>query len=184
MTTSTLKTVMGRRLWIAGLVFAIAAALVAALWLSSSPEPAGATVEQTASTLDNELSSDSSDPSSPEAKANRAEFHADMKAARKLEGQARADAIKKVLADARDGKYGDKIEKRTERRADMRAAVFALLPDELQDDLTKLRAMEPGDERKAFREDIRQKALDGGYGDKVQEAAEILQDHWKDLDDD
>jgi hypothetical protein len=58
--------------------------------------------------------------------------------------------------------------------------VFALLPDELQADLKKLRTMEPGDERKAYRKEIQQKALDGGYGDKVKEAAEKLKDHWKD----
>jgi hypothetical protein len=177
MTTSTLKTVIGRRLWISGLVFAIAAALVSALWLSSSPEPASATVEQTATTLDTELSGDSP---TTDAASGRAEFHAAMKAARQLKGQDRVDAIKKVVADAQAGKYGDKIEKKADRRADRRAAVFALLPDDLQADLTKLWAMEPGDERKAFRDDIRQKALDGGYGDKVQEAAEKLQDHWKD----
>jgi hypothetical protein len=181
MTTSTLKTVVGRKLWITGLVFAIAAALVSALWLTSSSGPATATIEQTSSSLDTELSQDPASPDAKaDAKADRAAFHAAMKAARQLKGQARVDAIKKVAADAKAGKYGDKIEKRFDRRADRRAAVFALLPDELQADLTKLRAMAPGDERKAYRDEIRQKALDGGYGDKVKEAAEKLQDHWKD----
>ena len=181
MTTSSLKTVVGRRLWITGLVFAIAAALVSALWLTSSSGPATATIEQTATTLGTELSRAPSSPEDKaEAKADRAEFRAAMKAARQLKGQARVDAVKKVTADAKAGRYGDKIEKRFDRRADRRAAVFALLPDELQADLRKLRAMEPGDERKAYRDDIRQKALDGGYGDKVREAAEKLKGHWKD----
>lgn len=181
MTTSSLKTVVGRRLWLTGLVFAIAAALVSALWLSSSSEPATATVEQTATTLETELGQEpASLEANAEAKEDRRAFHEDMKAARQLKGQARADAVKKVAADAKAGKYGDKIEKRFDRRAAHREAVFALLPDELQSDLTKLRAMEPGDERKAFRDEIRQKALDGGYGDKVQEAAAKLQDFWRD----
>ena len=185
MTNSTLKTLVGRRLWISGLVLAIAAALVSALWLSSSSEPATATIDQTASSLETELGQE---PSSPEdraqAKADRQAFHAAMKAARQLEGQARADAVKKVAADAKAGKYGDKIEKRFDHREAHRAAIFALLPDDLQADLTKLRAMEPGDDRKAFRDEIRQKALDGGYGDKVKEAAEKLQDFWDDGEDD
>lgn len=181
MNASTLKAAVGRRLWITGLVLAVAAALVSALWLTSSSAPATATVGETAMTLDSELSQD---PSSPEqradAKADRQAFHAAMKAARQLKGQARADAVKKVAADAKAGKYGDKIEKRFDRRAAHRAAVFALLPDDLQADLKKLRAMEPGDERKAYRDEIRRKALDGGYGDKVQEAAKKLQDFWRD----
>jgi predicted outer membrane lipoprotein len=180
MNTSTVKAAIGRRLWITGLVLAIAAALVSALWLTSSSSPATATMSQTAATLDAELSQDPSGQEDPaDAKADRQALHADMKAARQLTGQARVDALKKVAADARAGKYGDKIEKRFERRAAHRAAVFALLPDELQADLKKLRAMEPGDERKAYRDEIRQKALDGGYGDKVQEAAEKLHDFWR-----
>jgi hypothetical protein len=176
MTVSRLKTAVGRRLWITGLVFAATAALVSALVLTSSSDPATATIAQTATTLDTELSQE---PPTPEAKADRKAFHAAMKAARHLKGKARADAVKRVAADARAGKYGATIEKRFDRRADRKAAVFALLPDELQADLTKLRAMEAGDERKAFRQEIREKALDGGYGDKVKEAAEKLKDHWK-----
>ncbi len=165
----TIKTAIGRRLAAAGLAFAIAAGLVSALWLTSSTEPAAAGVTQTASTLDSALATD----------GDRAELRKDLKAARELKGQARKDAIKQIRADAKAGKYGDKVAERFDRRADRRAAVFALLPDELQADLKKLRAMEPGDERKAYRKEIQQKALDGGYGDKVQEAAEKLKGHWK-----
>lgn len=164
----TMKTAVGRRLAAAGSAFAIAAGLTGVLWLASSAEPAGASVTQTASTL------------AADAKGDRAELRKDLKAARGLEGRARKDAIKDVRTDARAGKYGDKVADRFDRRADRRAAVFALLPDQLQADLKKLRAMEPGDDRKAHRDDIRQRALDGGYGDKVQEAAEKLQEHWTD----
>ncbi|VXA94793.1 hypothetical protein [Aeromicrobium sp. 9AM] len=180
MTASTLKTIVGRRLWITGLVLAIAAALVSALLLTSSSQPASASITQTASTLDSELSqAPAASDDKADAKADRAAFHAAMKAARALKGQERVDAVKKVVADAKAGTYGDRIAKRANRRADRNAAVFALLPDELQADLTKLRAMEPGDERKAFRQEVREKALDGDYGDKVKEAAEKLKDRWK-----
>lgn len=166
----SIKTAIGRRLAAAGLAFAVAAGLVSALWLTSSTDPAEARVTQTASSLDSALATD----------GDRTELRQDLKAARELEGQARKDAIKQIRADAKAGKYGDKIEKRFDRRADRRAAVFALLPDELQADLKKLRAMEPGEERKAYRDEIRQKALDGGYGNKVKEAAEKLKGHWND----
>lgn len=171
MTTSTLKTVLGRKLWISGIAFAIAAALVSALWLSSSPAPA--TVEQTAATLGTELSSD--DSPAPGTDSNREELRADLKAARGLEGQARLDAMKKVRADAKAGEYGKQIEKRVDRRSDRHAALFALLPDELQADLKELKAMPAGEERKAMREQIRKDALAGEYGEKVQEAAKLLQ---------
>jgi hypothetical protein len=174
MTSSTLKDPLGRRLRVSGLVLAVAAGLGSALWLTSSPDPASATVEQTASSLGTELSPESSTTPRTDAKTDRAKFHADMKAARQLKGQARVDAIKKAVADAKARRHGAKVEKRAERRADRRAAVFALLPDELQADLKKLRAMDPGEERRALRADIREKALAGGYGDKVQEAAEKL----------
>lgn len=164
-----MKTVLGRRLWISGIVFAIAAALVSALWLSSSPAPA--TVEQTATTLSSELAADSA------TTHDRAKLKADLKAARALDGQARIDALKKVRADARAGVYGDKIEKRIDRRSDRHGAYFALLPDDLQADLKELKAMPAGDERKAKRDQIRKDALAGEYGEKVQEAAELLKKH-------
>lgn len=167
MTTDTLKNVLGRRLWITGIVFAIAAALVSALWLSSSPAPA-TTVEQTATTMDAALAGDAS------ASDDRAQLLKDLKAARDLDGQAKVDALKKVRADAKAGKYGDKIEKRAHRKSDKRAAFFALLPDDLQADLKELKAMPAGDERKAKRQQIRKDALAGEYGEKVKEAAELL----------
>jgi hypothetical protein len=180
MTSSTLKDLLGRRLWVTGLVLAIAVGVVSAVWQTSSPDPAAATVEQAASTLGTELGSDAPTTSPIDAKADRGKFHADMKAARQLKGKARVDAIKKAVVDAKARKHGAKVEKRAERRADRRAAVFALLPDELQADLKKLRAMDPGEERRALRADIREKALAGGYGDKVQQAAEKLKGRWKD----
>lgn len=165
-----LKTAAGRRLGAAGLASAIAVGLISALWLTTSSAPAGASVAQTASTLDSALVA--------ETGGDRAEMRKDLKAARALDGQARKDAIRKIHTDAKAGKYGAKIEKHLGKRADHRAAVFALLPDELQGDLKKLRSADKGD-RKAMRADIRAKALDGGYGDKVKEAAEKLKDHWK-----
>lgn len=171
MTTSTLKTVLGRRLWISGIVFAIAAALVSALLLTSSPAPAS--IEQTAATLGTELASDDSPATGTDT--NREELRADLKAARDLKGQARIDALKKVRADAKAGEYGEKIEKRVDRRSDRHAAFFALLPDDLQADLKEVRAMPAGDDRKAKREQIRKDALAGEYGEKVQEAAKLLQ---------
>lgn len=165
-----LKNAVGRRLGVAGLALAIAAGLASALWLTSSSAPAGASAAQTASTLDASLAT--------AGDGDRAEMRKDLKAARELKGKARRDAVHKIRTEARAGTYGDKVEKRLDRRADQRAAVFALLPDELQADLKALKAADKPD-RKAMREDIRAKALAGGYGDKVKEAAGKLKNHWK-----
>ena len=83
--------------------------------------------------------------------------------------------MKKVRANAKAGEYGAKVEKRVDRRSDRRAAFLALLPDELRADLKELKAMPSGDERKAKRDQIRKDALAGKYGDKVEQAAKLLQ---------
>ncbi|MEJ7634540.1 hypothetical protein [Aeromicrobium sp.] len=163
----SVKTDLGRRLGVAGFGLAIAVGLASALWLTSARAPADASVAQTASTLDSSL-----------AAGDRAEMRQDLKAARELERGARRDAIKEIRADAKAGKYGNKVQKKLDRRADHRAAVLALLPDELQADLKELKAADKKD-RKAMRNDIRAKALSGGYGDKVKEAAGKLKDHWQ-----
>ncbi|MEO6605882.1 MAG: hypothetical protein ABIN55_09735 [Aeromicrobium sp.] len=171
MTTSSAKDAVVRRLWLTGLVFATASALIAAMWLSSSGNSANASVRETAATDITELIS----ANTTGADGDRAELRKDLQAARKLKGQARLDAIKKIRADAAAGKYGEKVEKRTDRRSDRRAAAFALLPDDLQADLKELKAMPGGEERKARRAEIRKDALAGEYGEKVQEAAKLLQ---------
>ncbi|MCW2799653.1 MAG: hypothetical protein JWQ70_1125 [Aeromicrobium sp.] len=162
-----IKTALNRRIWFGSIALALVAAVGGAIWLTSEPSSADANVAQTAATLDQALTADNDNPGN----TDRAR---DLKAARGLEGQARLDAIKKVHADALAGKYGTKVEKRVEKRTDRRAAVFALLPDNLQADLTKLKAMPAGDDRTTFRKQIRKDALDGKYGDKVQKAAELL----------
>jgi hypothetical protein len=57
-----------------------------------------------------------------------------------------------------------------------RSPAFALLPDALQEDLRELVEADP-DDRRAMLEKLREKALDGGYGPKVEEAFRLLQEH-------
>ncbi|MCW2749096.1 MAG: hypothetical protein JWR83_206 [Aeromicrobium sp.] len=173
MNIPTVKTPMGRRLAISGLAFAVVAGIGGAIWLTSSTAPASASVSQTASSLDSALNTDDAKPS-PATPAERAKLKADLKAARALTGQARVDALKKIRTDAKAGAYGGRIENRLGKKADRRAAFIALLPDSLQADLTKLKAMPAGEDRTAFRKQIRADALAGKYGDKVQKAAELL----------
>jgi hypothetical protein len=95
--------------------------------------------------------------------------------ARDLDGQARVDALKKVRDDAADGVYGQRLADRVQRRT----AFFADMPEALRADLEKVWASDD-DDRWQQAEDIRQKALDGGYGKEAQEFAQRMQDRRKD----
>jgi hypothetical protein len=161
------RSLVGHRARIAALLFSVAAAIgvgVALAPASAQQSNAGAVeasfVQQGAD----------DDP-------GRAEFRKDLKDVRGLEGQERRDALKKLRDDARDGKYGDRIDQRFERRGDHHAAFFALLPDQLQANLKKARAIDDADDRRAALQDIRKKALAGDYGDKVKEAWKLLGEH-------
>lgn len=151
--------VVGHRARVAGLALAVATAVGVGVWMA----PAGA---DTATAVTADSSDD--DP-------GRQELHEDLKDARGLDGDARREAMQGIREDARDGKYGDRVDQRFERRGGRHAAFEALLPDEMQADIKKAKETEDADERKSLREDIHQKALDGGYGEKVKAAFEILE---------
>jgi hypothetical protein len=102
------------------------------------------------------------------------QLRADLKAAFQLEGDARRAALADIRAKAQDGGYGDRIERRADRREIHHQLFLSLLPDNLQADLTELKDA-PADQREQVRSDIVDKALAGDYGDDVKKAAEQLQ---------
>jgi hypothetical protein len=148
------------------LALAVAAVVGLGIWMM----PAMADDQPTAETAD-------AAPAEPASDEERSEFREDLEEARGLEGEERREALMGIREDARDGKYGERIERHADRRGDHRAAFFALLPDELQDDLKQAREIDDDDDRKAALQDIRDKALAGDYGDKVQEAWKLLTEH-------
>jgi hypothetical protein len=103
------------------------------------------------------------------------QLRADLRAARSLDGDARRDALAAIRTKAQEGAYGDRIERRADRRQIHRDLFFSLLPDNLQADLTDLKNA-PADQRPALRADIMDKALAGDYGPEVQDAATKLKD--------
>lgn len=152
---------VGHRTRVAGLALAVATAVGVGVWMA----PAGA---DTSTAVVHDGPGD--DP-------GNAELRKELKNAHNLEGDERRDAMKGIREDARDGKYGDRVEQRSERRGDRHAAFEALLPDEMQADIKKAKEAEDADEAKALREDIHEKALAGGYGEKVKAAFEILEEN-------
>ncbi|MGY2877051.1 hypothetical protein ACVW00_004241 [Marmoricola sp. URHA0025 HA25] len=103
----------------------------------------------------------------------RAQLRADLRAAFKLEGDARRAALASIRQKARDGGYGNAVERRADRRQIRHELFLSLLPDNLQADLTRLQDA-PADQRAQLRSDIMDKAVAGDYGPDVQKAAEQL----------
>lgn len=167
--TNRIRRLFGRRNSIAALLIAVVAAVGIGIWMG--PASSADETQKTPDAMDLAFADAESDDD------GRAELRDALKDARELEGTDRRDALKGIREDARDGKYGDRIERHAERRGDHRAAFFALLPDELQADLKEAREIDDTDDRKAALDDIREKALAGDYGDKVKEAWKLLDEH-------
>ncbi len=77
--------------------------------------------------------------------------------------------------DALDGDYGRRVRRFAERRVERVRAIRRALPDEMKADLREARRLTGNDRLDAYRE-IRTGALDGGYGDRVQEVAVKVQE--------
>ena len=161
------RQIFGRR----ARVGAVLVALIAAFGIGAALAPAWADDPSDPSAMDVAfLDEPGDDP-------GRGELREDVNRLRGLEGEERWDARRQLHEDARDGKYGERVEDRFDRRADHRAAFFALLPDELKTDLKEAREIDDLDDRRAALQDVREKALDGDYGENVKEAFTILGKH-------
>lgn len=103
------------------------------------------------------------------------DLRADLTAVRDLPAAERPDAVAEIRADALAGEYGETVAEAAAQMQDRRADVYAQLPEELQQDLEDVRALPPG-ERADAAQGVRDSALAGDYGDRVQGFAERLQD--------
>jgi outer membrane murein-binding lipoprotein Lpp len=160
MTSTSFHKTLGRKLLATGVTLTVAAGLVATALLTGI----GTSANDAAS-----ASAVSSDTTSVDSDVKR--FRADLKEARELTGDARIEAVKKIRQDAKDGKYGDKVEKRIERRA----GIWAHAPKELRADLKEVWKADAS-ERVEKRHEIFVKALAGDYGDQAQKRAERLKE--------
>jgi len=110
-----------------------------------------------------------------------ANLQSDLKNLRSLPQGERAGAAKDIRQGALDGKYGAGVQRHAERVHGRAFAVWGDLPQALQDDLKAVKSAAPAD-RPALAKEIGEKAIAGGYGDKVQTAAEKIKssDFWQD----
>lgn len=110
-----------------------------------------------------------------------ASLQSDLKDLRALPQGERAQAAKDIRQGALDGKYGPGVQRHAERVQGRAFVVWGDLPQALQDDLKAVKAAAPAD-RPALAKAIGEKAIAGGYGEKVQDAAKRIQssDFWQD----
>lgn len=98
----------------------------------------------------------------------------DLNAVRDLPAGERADALRTIRRDALDGDYGPGVQRVAERRDERVRAVRRAMPAELRTDLRDARRLDGEQRADAYRE-IRDGALAGEYGDRVQEVATAVQ---------
>ena len=103
------------------------------------------------------------------------DLQADLKAVRALPVGEKADALREIRRDALDGDYGDRVQRFAERRLERIRAIRRALPDEMRADLRAARRLTGEDRLDAYRE-IRDGALAGEYGERVQEVAVKVQE--------
>jgi hypothetical protein len=103
------------------------------------------------------------------------ELQADLKELRDLPPEERLTAAKEIRADALAGEYGEAVQRWSERRDERRDWVRARMPRELKRDLAQAWKLPVDERRDAFLE-IRDDALEGDYGRKVERVAKQLQE--------
>ncbi|MFC8513947.1 hypothetical protein [Streptomyces sp. NPDC057257] len=101
-------------------------------------------------------------------------LRADLRRLRGMDPEQRQKAAARIWQDSLGGDYGSAVQLRAER-AQQR---YRLLPEQLRDDLGELRGL-GGDELRDGLVAVRDKALDGGYGDQVRRWAERHGDFWQ-----
>lgn len=103
------------------------------------------------------------------------DLRADLTAVRQLPVGERAEALREIRRDALEGDYGDRVQELAERRVERLRAIRRALPDDLRADLREARRLSGEDRVEAYRE-IRDGALAGEYGERVQEIAVKVQE--------
>lgn len=175
-------TAVSRRTRTTALVVATAAVVTGVVWSTSSGTTGTTSTGITSTVVDSSLAQlaataplalDGTE-SHPVPGWMPPELRADLRRLRTMEPEQRRAAATRIWRDALAGEYGPRVRVRAtgaQRR-------FETLPQELRDDLKDLRSLDAGEARDELRE-IRDKALDGAYGDQVQRWAERRADLWK-----
>ena len=103
------------------------------------------------------------------------DLQGDLRALKDLSPAERPAAVRQLREDALAGGYGSQVQQFAERRDERRAWVRRHLPDQVRQDL-KAALQADDEERRAALQEVRDAALAGEYGDRVQQAAERRQE--------
>ena len=98
----------------------------------------------------------------------------DIKAALSLDGQEQHRALVAVRYGALHGTYGDRVQRGARALQHRRHEIWRTLPDQLKADVRAARSLPWPERREAFLT-IRDNALQGAYGDRVQQLVERRQ---------
>lgn len=167
---NSIGTAVTRRTRMTALAVAAAAATTALVWAASSGSTSATSTAVDASAV---LLADGDPLALADAEPRPLpgwlpqDLRADLRQLRTLDLEQRREAADRIWQEALAGEYGARVQLRAEE-AQQR---FQTLPEELRDDLKEARGLE-GDELRDARQEIRDKALDGEYGDQVERWAE------------
>ncbi|MXM67666.1 hypothetical protein GR925_30580 [Streptomyces sp. HUCO-GS316] len=174
-----ISTAVTRRTRRTALAVATAAVVTAAVWTASSG-PTGST-SAPVSTSAVELADADADAvafagTDPQLVPGwlPPRLRADLRELRGMAPDKRTEAAARIWRDALAGEYGT----RARIRAHEAQRRLRHLPEELRADIRELRGL-TGEERREELLAIRDKALDGGYGDRVQRWAERRSSFWQ-----
>lgn len=103
------------------------------------------------------------------------DLRGDLRALEDMSPAERATAVRQIHEDALAGDYGSTVQQLAERRDERRDRIRRHLPDELRDDLEAALEAGDGDRRDALVA-VREAALAGEYGERVQRVAELRQE--------
>lgn len=103
------------------------------------------------------------------------DLKADLRAVRALPVGEKPEALREIRRDALGGDYGARAQRIAERREERIRAVRRALPSEMEVDLRAARSLTGAERLEAYRE-IRAGALDGEYGERVQEVATAVRE--------
>ncbi|MHC3467441.1 hypothetical protein ACYF6T_01890 [Streptomyces sp. 7R007] len=164
-------TAVSRRVRATALAVATAAAVTTLAWTASAARPDGTATTAVSTPAVALADADTiglvgTDPR-PLPGRLPADLRADLEKLRTMDPPQRQQEAARIWQDALAGRYGTRV--RT--RAETAQRRFRALPEQLRQDLTRLRGL-TGDARDEQRTAIRDKALAGGYGEQVRRWAE------------
>ncbi|WP_210593474.1 hypothetical protein [Streptomyces sp. GESEQ-35] len=171
-----MSTAVPRRTRMTAVAVTVAAAATGLVWAASTGTSGASTAADTSLVLlaDSNPMAVADDDPHPLSGRLPSELRADLRELRTLEPEQRRAAAARIWQDALAGDYGARVRIRALEARHR----YEGLPEELRDDIEDLRGLDD-EERDDALHHIRDKALDGAYGDRIARWAQRRAEVWK-----